>query len=792
MQPQSSAGQLDPAVRIAPDPDDPGFYIARLEPGGTSIRLTSAQAYLAENMRQSYSDVVLIAKCNARFPEHFTRQDLSILVSRLETAGMIVGTGRDDASPNAGATPESSSEGATDQTNGTASNSVPGENTSRRFPNHWSLCRPGPFLDMLLPAVAWMRFLKILVPVAVILAAAGFINNLDPFFADIRAIKTRISYFGRVLFILFTISLITQVFRGLTARHFRFETPSFGLMLVFGLLPRFNMKIIVPEDADRHARLWTLGAPIYIRFIVFPVAIMSWLIFREQGTALSQISAGLAMVSMMSFLFVSNPLLGGAGYRFLSEWFDVKNLRQKAFSRLTSFYSRRPSVVMQYMDKSPAVLVYGLLSIVFTLALVGFISTTVARWLELNYQGLGVTVFLFVLVYLFFRFIYKKLVLRRKRRRAETLVRDSESDQPKVSGHGSAPDSTVYRERSTIVAPRSRRRVRYLFFLLLLGVCFLPYQYESGGDAEVFPMASAAIYPKYPELVDSIHYQGGEFLAQGTVIAEMVNDRQIYDVKKTREELKKKQAELDVLLTTPSAEQIALAEEEVKTARVMLQYSRQQFDRMNQLYQKEVVSFVDYEDALRQMELDQQLLAAAKARLADIKTRVNAHEIEAARIEINLLKTQLAYYEQVLDRTRLKMPITGRIITMNLKNLQGTYLDEGILFAEVEDISKARVEIRIPESDAVEIGEGHTVRLRFQSSPNRTFEGRIHKIYPAAVVDATGRFVVCESILSNDEHIFRSGMTGFAKIKGRKMFVIEAFSRALVRFVKVEVWSWLP
>lgn len=329
---------IDPAVRIAPDPDDPGVCIARLEPGGALIRLSPAQAYLAENMREPYSDVVLIAKCNARFPEHLTLRDLSTLVSRLEAAGMMAGPARDDALSHPGATSESPSAAASDPLSETASSSGPEQETPRRFPNHWSLCRPKPFLDLMLPAVAWMRFLKILVPVAVILAAVGFANNLDLFFADISAIKTRVSYFGRVLFTLFTISLITQIFRGLTARHFRFETPSFGLMLVFGLLPRFNMKIIVPDDADRHTRLWALGAPIYIRFIVFPAGIMTWLAFREQGTVLSQISAGLAMVSMISFLFVSNPLLGGAGYRFLSEWFAVNNLRQKAFARLSSFF----------------------------------------------------------------------------------------------------------------------------------------------------------------------------------------------------------------------------------------------------------------------------------------------------------------------------------------------------------------------------------------------------------------------------------------------------------------------
>jgi putative peptide zinc metalloprotease protein len=812
---RNAANLLDPAVQITPDPDDPDGFVAGKGPGGPEIRLTPAEAYLAEQMRRPYSEVVLVAKCNARFAEHLTVRDLHTLTAHLAEAGMMAGppadparsgTGQDRSDAASAGASAAASAGTGSRTNaGTVSGSGPGPESGtgpgpgsgedpRRFRNHWSLCRPRPVLDFLLPAVAWMRFFKILVPVAVILAVVGFVNNLDLFFADISAIKTRVSYFGRVVFTLFTISLITQVYRGLTARHFRFDTPSFGLMLVFGLLPRFNMRVTVPDDADRHARLWALGAPVYIRFIVFPLGIMAWLTFRDQGTALSQISAGLAMVSMISFLFVANPLLGGAGYRFLSEWSGVENLRQKAFARLKSFFSRRPAVVMQYMDRSPAVLVYGLMSVLFTLALVGFISMTAARWLELNYRGLGVAVFLLVLVYLFFRFVYEKLVIRRRRRRAEALVESTGSGPGTPGGAGGLSGRSV----SSGPGPRTpgffRRllKVRYLVLLVLAGVCFLPYLYESGGDAEVFPMTSAAVYAKYPDLVDTIYFDGGEILEKGTVIAEMVNDRQEYDVAQTREEIRRKQAELEVLLTTPSAEEIALAEEEVKTAQVMLQYSRQRFDRMDKLYEKEVVSFVEYEDALRQLELDGQLLAAAKARLADLRTRVNKYEIEAARIGIDLLNVRLAYHEQVLDRTRLKMPISGRIITMNLKNLQDTYLDDGVMFAEVEDMSRARVEIRVPESDVTEIGVGHPVRLRLHAFPGREFIGRVDRIYPAAVVDAVGRYVICETVMDNDQELFRSGMTGFAKIEGTQMFVIQAFTRALVRFVKVEAWSWLP
>ena len=182
------------------------------------------------------------------------------------------------------------------------------------------------------------------------------------------------------------------------------------------------------------------------------------------------------------------------------------------------------------------------------------------------------------------------------------------------------------------------------------------------------------------------------------------------------------------------------------------------------------MSSAEYDDALEKMELDQQVLATTKARMTNLRTQVNPYEIEAARIEIDLLKSQLAYHEQVLDRTPLKMPISGRIITMNLENFQDTYLDEGMIFAKVEDTSRARVEIRIPESDAFEIGEGNLVRLRLRAYPNHCFEGRVERIYPAAVVDAVERYVICESLIENEKGLFRSGMTGFAKVEGRDMF----------------------
>ena len=81
------------------------------------------------------------------------------------------------------------------------------------------------------------------------------------------------------------------------------------------------------------------------------------------------------------------------------------------------------------------------------------------------------------------------MVLYRQRKRAETLVQ-----------------TAGVRKNSF---PWSMFRIRYFLLIVLAGVSFLPYPYESGGDAEVFPMTAAAIYAKYPDLVDKIYFKGG-------------------------------------------------------------------------------------------------------------------------------------------------------------------------------------------------------------------------------------------------------------------------------------------
>jgi multidrug efflux pump subunit AcrA (membrane-fusion protein) len=86
---------------------------------------------------------------------------------------------------------------------------------------------------------------------------------------------------------------------------------------------------------------------------------------------------------------------------------------------------------------------------------------------------------------------------------------------------------------------------------------------------------------------------------------------------------------------------------------------------------------------------------------------------------------------------------------------------------------------------------GQSAALRLRAYPTRTFRGTVTRL--AATAD-TGwraeRTVRVEVDLSNDEHLLRPKMTGYARIHVGERRAIDVMTRRIRRYVRVEFWSW--
>ncbi|MGL5083576.1 MAG: HlyD family secretion protein [Microcoleaceae cyanobacterium] len=167
-------------------------------------------------------------------------------------------------------------------------------------------------------------------------------------------------------------------------------------------------------------------------------------------------------------------------------------------------------------------------------------------------------------------------------------------------------------------------------------------------------------------------------------------------------------------------------------------------------------------------------------------------DVEAAQLQLKQLEQDITYTQTQLERRTLVMPFDGRLTTPYLTQKVGSYLDQGQVFAIAEDDRKIRGEIEIPESDIGEFSVGAPVEIKLSSYPNQVITGEIVSIEPNATESSSGQFIKAIVEIPNTEQMLKPGMTGHAKISGGVKPVMFSFTRPLVRFFQIEVWSWIP
>ena len=138
-------------------------------------------------------------------------------------------------------------------------------------------------------------------------------------------------------------------------------------------------------------------------------------------------------------------------------------------------------------------------------------------------------------------------------------------------------------------------------------------------------------------------------------------------------------------------------------------------------------------------------------------------------------------------------PIDGVITTPKLKDKIGQAVKKGDLVAKVHEMKTLTVEIAVPENEIAEIVVGQKVVLKVRAFPGLSFESQVVAIAPIATEPTDSRAertVRVTTRLDNSAQLLKPEMTGHAKIFCGERRLFDLTTRRLVRFFKVEFWSW--
>src|SRR5262249_27954645 len=173
------------------------------------------------------------------------------------------------------------------------------------------------------------------------------------------------------------------------------------------------------------------------------------------------------------------------------------------------------------------------------------------------------------------------------------------------------------------------------------------------------------------------------------------------------------------------------------SSKATLAQSKLDFERSSGLYKDQLISKADFDAKKAAYEVAQAVSAQDQARVAQAKANV-----DSARGRVNQSRAQLTRVSDVLSKTVYAAPYDG--VVTNLPVHEGETVVMGIQNAPgstlmtVADMSIITAEVRVDETDIVNVRLGQPAEVTIDAMPGQTFKGTVTEIGDNAIVRSTG------------------------------------------------------
>jgi biotin carboxyl carrier protein len=139
---------------------------------------------------------------------------------------------------------------------------------------------------------------------------------------------------------------------------------------------------------------------------------------------------------------------------------------------------------------------------------------------------------------------------------------------------------------------------------------------------------------------------------------------------------------------------------------------------------------------------------------------------QIAELEIQRCDSRLKLLNDQLARTDIRSPIAGVLLTGDLTRAEGAPVTIGQPLFEVGPLERMLVELEIPPEEVTHVRTEQTVDIYLEAFPGLKSSGTIRRIWPRAEMRDGRRVFVADSLMANDDELFRPGMTGVAHVHG--------------------------
>ena len=279
---------------------------------------------------------------------------------------------------------------------------------------------------------------------------------------------------------------------------------------------------------------------------------------------------------------------------------------------------------------------------------------------------------------------------------------------------------SVYESRKDIVTVQTARAQR----LDLVSIV--------SASGEIKPKTYVNIGANAFGKITKLYVKEGDRVKKGQLLAQLENVQSSADVSATR-------ASLQAARTDAVAAEAALNTALADLNRAKSDYEREQLDwnRAQGLYKEALIAKSEYDSRHAAWQTAHAGLAQAKARVAQAKAQKDSAERHIAQMSANL-----THASDVLQKTTYAAPFDGMITNLPVREGEtvviGIQNSPGSTLMTIADMSVITAEVKVDETDIVNVTMGQPAEVSIDAIPKKTFKAVVTEIGNNAIVRSTG------------------------------------------------------
>ncbi|MCC6587069.1 MAG: efflux RND transporter periplasmic adaptor subunit [Bryobacterales bacterium] len=203
-------------------------------------------------------------------------------------------------------------------------------------------------------------------------------------------------------------------------------------------------------------------------------------------------------------------------------------------------------------------------------------------------------------------------------------------------------------------------------------------------------------------------------------------------------------------------ENIRTLEASVARAKAELEKARVNYVRTQKLWEQKLIAQQDYDQRRLEVTAFEAALKEAEARIIQAKaqrTQLYA-TLSAAQRRITLAQANLRRSQDVLQRTLSVSPIDGMVTNLPVRVgetvVPGIQNSSASLIMTIADMSLITAEVKVDETDIVNVKLDQEADVTIDAIPNKTFKGKVIEIGNTAILRSTG-LAASQSAISSQE-----------------------------------------